>query len=72
VCPLGPLYLNTSGTPGRPEFFARMRPVAVVRTKDIFVSLPHQQRETHWLASRIRGALASSGGKKLPVRPDLD
>jgi hypothetical protein len=70
VCPLGPLYLHTSGTPGRPEFFASMHPVAVVRTKDIFMSLPRQQRETHWLASRIPRKFRRNGHarvKNVPV-----
>ena len=70
VCSLGPLYLHTSGTPGRPEFFASMRPVAVVRTKAIFNSLPLKQRETHWLASRIPRKFRMNGRthiKHVPV-----
>jgi hypothetical protein len=70
VVSTGPLVPHTSGTPGRPEFFASMRPVAVVRTKDIFVSLPHQQREAHWLASRILRKFHRNGRmrvKNVPV-----
>ena len=32
---------------------ARMRPVAVVMSKDVYDSLPADERENHWLASKV-------------------
>ena len=48
IRPRGDLYLHRSRTPGQARFMARMRPVAVVMSKDAYDSLPAHERENHW------------------------
>ena len=47
------MYLHKSRTPGPAQFIARMRPVAVVRSQDVFDKLPDDERESNWLASTV-------------------
>jgi hypothetical protein len=53
LCPRGPLFLHHSGVPGRPEFIAKMRPVAAVRTALAWKNLTKEERKSHWLGSPV-------------------
>jgi hypothetical protein len=53
IRPRGDLYLHRSRTPGQAQFIARMRPVAVVLSKTVYENLPADERESHWLATKV-------------------
>ena len=54
IRPRGNLYLHRSRTPGQARFIACMRPVAVVvMSKTVYDNLPADERESHWLASKV-------------------
>ena len=53
IRPRGDLYLHRSRTPGQARFIACMRPVAVVMSKTVYDNLPADERESHWLASKV-------------------
>ena len=56
--------MHKSRTPGPAQFIARMRPVAVVRSQDVFDKLPANERESHWLASTVS---RRRGGKRRKI-----
>jgi hypothetical protein len=53
IRPRGHLHLHRSRTPGQARFIACMRPVAVVMSKTVYDNLPADERESHWLASKV-------------------
>ena len=62
VCTTDSLRLHHSGKPGKADFIAKMRPVAVIRSEDAFNALHMGEQKSHWLASLIVRKFASAFG----------
>jgi len=46
-----PCYIDLSGTPGFPQFVARMQPQLILRSLDALDVVPLADRDAYWLSS---------------------